>query len=77
MINFTEVTARGKEDNSSPSPVKLPPLSKVAAARKIQRAWRNYQTKKVVSKYFEQICFKIKKEKELKMQIVENSTFEE
>jgi|LakMenEpi03Aug12_release.lakeMendotaPanAssembly.Ray.scaffolds.fasta_scaffold5843385_1 hypothetical protein len=52
-------------------------MSQAVAARKIQRAWRNYQTRKVVSKYFEQMCFKIKQDKEKKQKVVENSTFEE
>jgi hypothetical protein len=42
----------------------LLPISQTAAARKIQRAWRNYQTRKVVSKYFEAYCLRLKKEKE-------------
>lgn len=41
-------------------------LTKSAAARKIQRAWRNYQTLKVVRKYFEFYQDIIKRQRRLK-----------
>ena len=33
-------------------PVRVIKMSRVTAARKIQRAWRNFQTLKVVRKYY-------------------------
>ena len=32
--------------------MRKPEITEIVAARRIQRAWRNYQTRKVVKKYY-------------------------
>jgi hypothetical protein len=64
IIHFTEETVKSIE---LPQPQTLQPyhfLTPSAAARRIQRAWRKYQTLKVVRKYY--IYYKniVKKERE-------------
>ena len=53
-IHFTESTIKEYDNQSVPlQPIPLVGLTRNAAACKIQRAWRNYQTLKVVKKYYE------------------------
>lgn len=55
LIHFTEETAQSHqspERKELPALVRKGGLGENAAARRIQRAWRNYQTRKVVSKYY-------------------------
>lgn len=53
-IQFTESTIKENDDEVTRlEPICVVTLSRAAAARKIQRAWRNYQTSKVVRKYFD------------------------
>lgn len=56
IINFTQVTQESCDSPSieqSPAEIKICPLkNKDMAARKIQRAWRNHQTLKMVRKYY-------------------------
>lgn len=64
-IQFTENTIR---DTDYPSAEKVEPviINRNVAARKIQRAWRNYQTLKVVRKYYEYYRDVYQREAELK-----------
>ena len=41
-------------------------MSRGAAARKIQRAWRNFQTLKVVRKYYEYYRGALKKQEQVR-----------
>lgn len=64
-IQFTENTIK---DTEYPSVEKIEPvrINRNVAARKIQRAWRNYQTLKVVRKYYEYYQELFRREVELK-----------
>ena len=56
VIQFTEASPQLTPHSNNPHDQLLPyPTirNRAAAARKIQRAWRNYQTLKVVRKYYE------------------------
>lgn len=63
FINFTEETVHSYND----APASLPPLPKLtpaAAARRIQRAWRRFQTLKVVRKYYVLYKNSVRRERE-------------
>jgi hypothetical protein len=62
VVRFTELTARGREEEVGVQAVRVPPLGRAAAARKIQRAWRRWQTLKVVRGYYEKYCGLVKQE---------------
>lgn len=64
IIHFTEETIQSGSELVPASPSFVHPrLTPAAAARRIQRAWRKFQTLKVVSKYYKNA---IKREQELK-----------
>lgn len=63
FIHFTEETVHFYND----APASLPPLPKLtpaAAARRIQRAWRRFQTLKVVRKYYVLYKNSVRRERE-------------
>jgi hypothetical protein len=65
IIHFTEETVQSICETSQSPPSQLHPfLTPTAAARRIQRAWRKYQTLKVVRKYYIYYKNVMKKEKE-------------
>ena len=65
-IQFTENTVKESQIYVSPERVEPFLMSKTTAAIKIQRAWRNFQTLKVVKKYYEYYRGVMRKETYLK-----------
>ena len=65
-IQFTENTVRESEIIMGGERVELIGINRTTAARKIQRAWRNYQTLKVVRKYYDYYRGLFSKEKQRK-----------
>ncbi len=64
-IHFTEQTVQSGSELPLPPLSQIPPpLSPAIAARRIQRAWRRFQTLKVVRKYYMQYKSIVKKERE-------------
>jgi hypothetical protein len=69
VIQFTEASTElsPPPNESLYSVIQYPTIrTRAAAARKIQRAWRNYQTLKVVKKYYEYYKNMLRRETEVR-----------